>query len=103
MFLLSVNFVLPLGKSSCIPPHQFQCNNAKCIWRDKFCDFKDDCGDNSDESRCGMLNYAFCNSDIYFCEQSREADLGFQNLTSSYFKRSNLDQLKILKSFSQFN
>ena len=52
-----------------------------------MCDFKDDCGDNSDESRsygalCGMLNCVFCNNNTYSYEQSHVADLGFQILTS---------------------
>ena len=38
----------------------FQCNNGKCISKDYICNSRDDCGDNSDESKttgafCGML------------------------------------------------
>ena len=38
----------------------FQCNNGKCIYKDYICNSRDDCGDNSDESKttgafCGML------------------------------------------------
>ena len=38
----------------------FQCNNGNCIEKDYICDSRDDCGDNSDESKttgafCGML------------------------------------------------
>ena len=62
-FLLSVNFAIPLGKSSC-KPGQFQCNNGKCIHSACFCDGSGSCENNSDESRtdgafCGMLNYVF--------------------------------------------
>ena len=69
---------------------QFQCNNGKCIYGKciyQVCDFKDDYGDKSDESRsydalCGMLNYVFFNNNINFYERSHVADLGFQILTS---------------------
>ena len=85
MFLLSVNFVLHLAKSSC-GWYEFQCNNGKCIDKDEVCDLKDNCGDNSDESTsyalCGMLNYVFCNNDKNLYERSHVADLGFQILTS---------------------
>ena len=30
----------------------FRCNN-KCLSNDKKCDYKDDCGDNTDEEGCG--------------------------------------------------
>ena len=35
----------------------FQCNNGKCVRKDYLCNFRDDCGDNSDESR---TDGAFC-------------------------------------------
>ena len=58
---MPVNFLLHLGKSSCAW-YEFQCNNGKCIVYLDICNWKDDCGDGSDESRsygalCGMLNY----------------------------------------------
>ena len=86
VLLLSFNFVLHLAKSSC-SSFQFQCNNGIFIGNEQICNFKDDCGDNSDESRsygvlCGMLNYAFCNNDINSYERSHVADLEFQILTS---------------------
>ena len=38
----------------------FQCNNGKCIRKTYICNSRDECGDNSDESKttgafCGML------------------------------------------------
>ena len=45
---------LHLESTSC-PPYQFQCKNKKCISRHDVCDLRDDCGDNSDESFCGMF------------------------------------------------
>ena len=38
----------------------FQCNNGKCISKNRICNSRDNCGDNSDESKtdgafCGML------------------------------------------------
>ena len=45
---------LHLESTSC-PRDQFQCENKKCIWKDDVCNLRDDCGDNSDESFCGMF------------------------------------------------
>ena len=58
---MSLNFILhlenPCGVSG------FQCRNGKCIYSGRVCDFKDHCGDNSDETRsyalCGMLKLCF--------------------------------------------
>ena len=53
-------FVSLLGKPrTCEKYGMFQCNNGKCIYKTNICDFHNDCGDNSDESRtdgafCGM-------------------------------------------------
>ena len=61
LLLLSLNFILHLGNSC--RSHEFQCSNGKCIFVGNVCDFKDHCGDNSDETRsyalCGMLNLCF--------------------------------------------
>ena len=59
MFSLYVSI---LGRpGTCEKYDRFQCNNGKCISKLGICDFRDDCGDNSDESntdgalcgRCG--------------------------------------------------
>ena len=60
-FVIVNQFYLCLGKRSC-RFNEFQCNNGNCIKALDICDHKNDCGDNSDESRthgilCGMLNY----------------------------------------------
>ena len=60
-----ISFILILGKpGTCKKYGMFQCNNGKCIWLTRICDFSDHCGDNSDESRtdgafCGMLLESF--------------------------------------------
>ena len=41
-----------LGKPGTCERHgMFQCNNGKCISNYSICNYRDDCGDNSDESR----------------------------------------------------
>ena len=45
---------LRLESTSC-PRDQFQCKNRKCISKYNLCNGKDDCGDNSDETFCGMF------------------------------------------------
>ena len=62
-FLVVSWFFCTLGKPSC-DYGEFQCNNGKCINFWKICDWRDDCGDNTDESKtngafCGMLKNVF--------------------------------------------
>ena len=58
---MSLNFILHLENPCRF--YQFQCRNGKCIYNRNVCDFKNDCGDNSDETTsyalCGMLNLCF--------------------------------------------
>ena len=62
--LLSGQFntsILILGRpGTCEKYGWFQCNNGNCISKYYICNSRDDCGDNSDESKttgafCGML------------------------------------------------
>ena len=45
---------LHLESTSCLRD-QFQCKNRKCISKFYLCNWSDDCGDNSDETFCGMF------------------------------------------------
>ena len=50
----------------------FQCNNGKCISKYYICNSRDDCGDNSDESKTtvaffGMLLDTFVSLSEIFC------------------------------------
>ena len=46
---------LHLESTSC-RRYQFQCENGKCINHYNVCNLRDDCGDNSDETFCGMFD-----------------------------------------------
>ncbi|KAL4240816.1 Low-density lipoprotein receptor-related protein 12 [Mactra antiquata] len=50
-------------------PHQFKCNNGKCIDGTFRCDNDDDCGDDSDEQGCptGGGNNGACNVNEFKC------------------------------------
>ena len=53
-----ISSILILRKAATCEKHEiFQCNNAKCIWKYRILDSRDDCGDNSDALR---TNGAFC-------------------------------------------
>ena len=55
LFSFFLSFVGKPG--TCEKYGRFQCNNGKCIYKENICDFRNDCGDNSDESR---TDGAFC-------------------------------------------
>ena len=46
-----VDCALPPVASSC---PEFTCTRKSCVKNDYVCDYNDDCGDNSDETACGM-------------------------------------------------
>ncbi|XP_070571255.1 G-protein coupled receptor GRL101-like [Ptychodera flava] len=46
----------------------FQCSNGQCIPISFYCDFIDQCGDNSDEEKCVYLN---CTEDQYMCDNGQ--------------------------------
>lgn len=46
-----VDCALPPVASSC---PEFTCTRKSCVKSDYVCDYNDDCGDNSDETACGM-------------------------------------------------
>ena len=50
-------FWLSLIETYVCPPSHVKCHNHMCIPRDLQCDYKDDCGDNSDEgATCRKYN-----------------------------------------------
>ena len=55
--IISVCFLISGKPGTCEKIGKFQCNNTKCINKNYICDFHDDCGDNSDESKS---DGAFC-------------------------------------------
>lgn len=94
--------ILILGKpGTCEKYVLFQCNNGRCIDKYQICNSRDDCGDNSDESKtdgafCGMCDSLFCSSNrnilskllVFFklcCNKQLFVKNGFnKNLTSDY-------------------
>lgn len=44
---------LELDERTC-EPYQFRCKNNRCVPGRWQCDYDNDCGDNSDEEKCGM-------------------------------------------------
>ncbi|GFU33022.1 hypothetical protein TNCV_4155931 [Trichonephila clavipes] len=50
--VLALNQWPPKTRAHC-PSHQFECGNKRCIPLTWHCDDDNDCGDDTDESRCG--------------------------------------------------
>ena len=95
-------FVSLLGKSgTCEKYGRFQCNNGKCIYKENICDFRNDCGDNSDESRtdgafCGRCaSLAFGYPKKIMCRLKKI--VSFKIICLEYSSRSNR-LLKIISS-----
>ena len=98
--LLSGQFntsILILGRpGTCEKYGMFQCNNGKCISKNRICNSRDDCGDNSDESKtdgafCGMLlDYFVALAEIFSltCYDSLNYLKANVNTSSVAFKKS---------------
>lgn len=41
------------------PGFRFKCSSGRCIDRGNVCNYKDDCGDGSDETNCGMQQASY--------------------------------------------
>ena len=69
---------------------RFQCNNGKCIRKYEICDSRDDCGDNSDESRTtgafcgGCARFFFSFPKNIFCRPTREISFKINCLLITY-------------------
>ena len=99
---LFILFVSLLGKpGTCEKYGRFQCNNGKCIYNGNICDFRNDCGDNSDESKtdgafCGRCAWlAFCGPSKIVCSSRKIISVKITRLEYS-FKCNRL--LKIISS-----
>ncbi|XP_049522518.1 MAM and LDL-receptor class A domain-containing protein 1-like [Dermacentor silvarum] len=64
---------LPAKKNNCTDS-EFRCSNGACTQKYDLCNYVDDCGDNSDESKCDDYRLR-CNFDISFCDWTPDAPL----------------------------
>ncbi|XP_049268920.1 MAM and LDL-receptor class A domain-containing protein 1-like [Rhipicephalus sanguineus] len=64
---------LPAKSNNCTDL-QFRCSNGACIAKQDICNYVDDCGDNSDESKCNDYGLR-CNFDTSFCDWMPDAPL----------------------------
>ena len=68
LFLLRLSniYLSILGKAgTCEKYEKFQCKNGKCIDKFRICDFNNDCGDNSDESKRDPVFCGRCASFLF--------------------------------------
>lgn len=49
---MNTNCLFVFSETHVCPITHFKCANYFCVPTDKVCDFKDDCGDGSDEHQC---------------------------------------------------
>eukprot|EP00118_Oscarella_pearsei_P020301 m.219572 g.219572 ORF g.219572 m.219572 type:complete len:130 (+) comp39924_c0_seq45:362-751(+) len=78
MFTIALVFLLTLlpdsiGAATCSPT-EFECTNGDCVSLDWTCDYEDDCGDNSDESNCPVLN---CTASEFSCANGYCVDASY--------------------------
>ena len=59
--LINISVTIVVDFTSCNEDTEFTCDNHRCVNSSIRCDGKDDCGDNSDEQKCGK------SSDIVVC------------------------------------
>ena len=65
------NCGLPLTGQTCTSDQQ-QCSNGACVDKFKFCDFTDDCGDNSDETSALCSKYLSCSFETSLCSWTQD-------------------------------
>ena len=69
----------------------FQCNNGKCISKYNICDFDNDCGDNSDESR---TDGAFCGvQTCFFYAFNKHIQSNLLEFVKLYKTKSKFDKI----------
>ncbi|XP_070562378.1 uncharacterized protein [Ptychodera flava] len=59
------------NSGNCLPD-QYKCDNSKCLPFELKCNFRDDCGDNSDELHHAMCVIRDCKDGEFQCEQTRQ-------------------------------
>lgn len=73
-----------LENTDCTAYEMEQCGNGRCIDKKLFCNFEDDCGDNSDEhpinAECNVTN-----ADIYLCGLKEK--FGETSIAAAYLER----------------
>nr|XP_042898156.1 very low-density lipoprotein receptor isoform X1 [Parasteatoda tepidariorum]XP_042898157.1 very low-density lipoprotein receptor isoform X2 [Parasteatoda tepidariorum] len=65
--IIFIIYSIHLINGSC-PPHQFQCENGRCIPVTWHCDEDNDCGDNTDETSC---EFRTCSDNELKCDNSK--------------------------------
>ncbi|KAL1421545.1 hypothetical protein MTO96_022985 [Rhipicephalus appendiculatus] len=67
-----VVYTVPALAEDCAELWQEECGNGACYTMDKWCDKKDDCGNNNDEERCSYNDTSYCSRCHFTChDESR--------------------------------
>ena len=66
-FIIIIIIIIITAETYVCPETHFKCNNHYCIPAENVCDFKNNCGDNSDEEECCKYKKVYFFTCLLYC------------------------------------